>query len=157
MSGRPQILKGDGSMKSMTLFNSRMARWAGVVVVALAGLIAVSATVRAENWPQWRGAKHNGISNEKNVPTKWSKTENVAWRLALPGAAGATPVVWGERIFLTSVDQSDLLLMCVGTDGHEKWRQVMATGNKDVNGDEGNSAAPSPSTDGKHVWAMMAN
>jgi len=91
-------------MKSMTLFDSRMARWSGVVVVALAGLIAVSATVRAENWPQWRGAKHNGISNETNVPTKWSKTENVAWRLALPGAAGATTVVWDERIFLTSVD-----------------------------------------------------
>jgi len=91
------------------------------------------------------------------VPTKWSKTQNVAWRLALPGPAGAAPVVWGERLFLTSVDQSDLLLMCVGTDGHEKWRQVVGTGNKTVNVDEGNSASPSPSTDGEHVWAMMGN
>ena len=115
--------------------------------------------VRAENWPQWRGPKNNGISNETNTPTKWSKTENVTWRLPLPGPAGATPAVWGERIFLTSVDKGsgDLLLLCVGTDGKEKWRQVMASGNKDVRGDEGNSASNSPSTDGEHVWAMMTN
>lgn len=146
-------------MKSVTLFNSRLARWSGAVVVALVGLSVSISTVRAENWPQWRGLKNNGISNETNTPTKWSKTENVAWRLPMPGPAGATPAVWDERIFLTSVDKGsgDLLLLCVGTDGKEKWRQVMASGNKDVRGDEGNSASNSPSTDGEHVWAMMTN
>lgn len=146
-------------MRSVTLFNSWWARWSGVVVVALVGLAVSINTVRAENWPQWRGPKNNGISNETNTPTKWSKTENVAWRLPMPGPAGATPAVWGERIFLTSVDKGsgDLLLLCVGTDGKEKWRQVMASGNKDVRGDEGNSASNSPSTDGEHVWAMMTN
>lgn len=146
-------------MKSVTLFNSWLARWTGAVVVALVGLSVSINTARAENWPQWRGPKNNGISNETNTPTKWSKTENVAWRLPMPGPAGATPAVWGERIFLTSVDKGsgDLLLLCVGTDGKEKWRQVMASGNKDVRGDEGNSASNSPSTDGEHVWAMMTN
>lgn len=146
-------------MRSVTLFNSRLVRWSEAVVVALIGLSVSTNSVRAENWPQWRGPKNNGISNETNTPTKWSKTENVAWRLPMPGPAGATPAVWGERIFLTSVDKGsgDLLLMCVGTDGKEKWRQVMASGNKDVRGDEGNSASNSPSTDGAHVWAMMAN
>ncbi len=145
-------------MKSVTLFNSRLARWSGAVV-ALVGLEVSINTVRAENWPQWRGPKNNGISNETNTPTKWSKTENVVWRLPMPGPAGATPAVWGERIFLTSVDKGsgDLLLLCVGTDGKEKWRQIMASGNKDVRGDEGNSASNSPSTDGEHVWAMMTN
>ena len=144
-------------MKSVTLFNSELARWVGVVVVALMGLMVSGELTRAENWPQWRGPKNNGISNETNTPTKWAKTENVAWRLALPGPGGATPAVWDERIFLTSVDKGsgDLLLLCVGTDGKEKWRQVMASGNKDVRGDEGNSASNSPSTDGEHVWAMM--
>lgn len=146
-------------MKSVTLFNSRLVRWSSAVVVALVGLAVSINTVRAENWPQWRGPKNNGISNETNTPTKWSKTENVAWRLPMPGPAGATPAVWGERIFLTSVDKGsgDLLLLCVGTDGKEKWRQIMASGNKDVRGDEGNSASNSPSTDGEHVWAMMTN
>lgn len=144
-------------MRSVTLFNSRLARWSGAVVVALAGLAVSVNTVRAENWPQWRGPKNDGISNETNTPTKWSKTENVAWRLPLPGPGGATPVVWGGRIFLTSVekDSGDLLLLCVRTDGKEQWRQVLGSGNRTARGDEGNSASNSPSTDGKHVWAMM--
>ena len=127
-------------MKSVTLNNSRSVSRAGAVVVTLLSLMVSNETTRAENWPQWRGPKNNGISNETNTPTKWSKTENVAWRLPMPGPAGATPAVWGERIFLTSVDKGsgDLLLLCVGTDGKEKWRHVMASGNKDVRGDEGN-------------------
>lgn len=126
------------------------------VFALVIAMSSVSAAV-AENWPQWRGAKHNGISNETGVPTKWSKTENVAWRLPLPGPGGATPVVWGDRIFVTSVNKDELLLQCIGVDGKEQWRKVMATGNRDVRGDEGNSASPSPATDGEHVWAMMAN
>jgi len=75
----------------------------------------------------------------------------------LPGPAGATPVVWNDRIFLTSVDANDLLLICVTTDGKELWRQTVGVGNKDVRRDEGNSASPSPVTDGEHVWATMAS
>ena len=122
----------------------------------LAATLIGGSLSQAENWPQWRGAKLDGISSEKGLPTKWSKTENVAWRLALPGAAGATPVVWEDRIYLTSVAGDDLVVMCVGTDGKQIWKQTLATGNKNVRNDEGNGASPSPVTDGKHVWAMMA-
>lgn len=141
-------------MKLVTLFKSR---WVGMASVAIAVFVTAGEAVRAENWPQWRGPKNNGISNEANTPTKWSKTENVAWRLPMPGPGGATPVVWGERIFLTSVDKGsgDLLLLCVETDGKEKWRQVLGSGNRDARSGEGNSASNSPSTDGEHVWAMM--
>ena len=111
----------------------------------------------AENWPQWRGAKLDGVSQESNLPTQWSKTENIAWRLALPGPGGATPVVWGDKIFVTSVDADKLVLLCVSNAGKELWRQTVAEGNRDVRGDEGNTAANSPCTDGKHVWAMFAN
>jgi outer membrane protein assembly factor BamB len=112
---------------------------------------------RADNWPQWRGSKNDGVSSEKNVPVEWSRDKNVAWRLALPGQAGSTPAVWGDRIFLTSADQADLLLLCVGTDGKEIWRRKVATGNRTVGlggSNEGNLSSPSPSTDGKHVWAF---
>lgn len=143
-------------MKLVTLFK---ARYVGAALLAMLGSSVVDHSVRAENWPQWRGAKHNGVSSEVNIPTKWSKTENIAWRLPLPGPGGATPVVWGEKILLNSVDKGsgDLLLLCIGTDGKEKWRQTMSSGNQDVRGDEGNSASNSPCTDGEHVWAMMAN
>ena len=122
---------------------------------ALLLLASATPAAQAENWPQWRGAKLDGISNEKNLPTKWSKTENVAWRLPLPGQAGATPVVWNDRIFLTSVDGADLVLLAVGTDGKQLWRQVVGTGNRPVRNDEGNYASPSPCTNGKHVWSFM--
>jgi outer membrane protein assembly factor BamB len=123
--------------------------------LAICCCLIPASSLQAENWPQWRGARLDGISGEKKLPTVWSKTENIAWRLALPGPAGATPVVWDDRIFLTTVDGSDLLLLAVGTDGKELWRHKISTGNKDSRGDEGNSASPSPSTDGKHVWTFM--
>ncbi len=116
------------------------------------------ATTQAENWPNWRGPKNDGISHETHVPVKWSETENIAWKLPMPGPAGSTPIVWSDRIFLTSVDaDGQLLLLAVGTDGKEQWRQVIATGNKNVRGDEGNFASPSPLTDGQHVWTLMGD
>ena len=118
--------------------------------------VAFCATTLADNWPAWRGPTGNGLSTEKNLPTEWSPTKNVAWKLELPGSAGASPVVWDKQIFLTSVNAGgDLLLMSVSTDGKELWKQVVASGNKDARGDEGNSASPSPVTDGKHVWSFM--
>src|SRR5439155_1393897 len=73
-------------------------------------LFALSAA-SADNWPQWRGPTGDGISKETNIPTKWSATENVAWKLPLPGVSGGTPVVWGDRIFLTS-EESDGVAEC---------------------------------------------
>jgi outer membrane protein assembly factor BamB len=119
-------------------------------------LTVAAQPVSADNWGSWRGPTSNGISNETNVPTVWSKDSNVAWRLPLPGPAGATPAVWDGHIFVTSVDGESLLLICVSTDGKELWRKEIGRGNKDFRGDEGNSASPSPITDGKHVWATMA-
>ncbi len=125
------------------------------VIIAAIGLFVAANPCFAENWGAWRGPTGNGISQETDLPTQWTRDQGVAWRVALPGPAGATPVVWGDQIFLTSVDSDDLVLMCFGTDGKEQWRRQIAKGNKDVRGDEGNSASPSPITDGKSVWAMM--
>ena len=122
--------------------------------VALLFAVALGTTLpsaRAENWPQWRGARLDGISHEKNLPTTWSKTENVAWRIELPGPAGSTPVIWDDHIYLTSADKDDIVLMAFSTEGKPLWRAVLATHNEAVWGDEGNLASPSAVTDGKHV------
>lgn len=133
---------------------------ANIILVYLAGLVLVCGVPQAgmaENWPQWRGSNHDGVSVEGNVPVRWSRTENVLWRLPLPGPAGSTPVVWEDKIFLTTSDQDgSLVLMCVGTDGKAQWQQTLDRGNQNVRGDEGNSASNSPVTDGQHVWAMVA-
>ena len=112
----------------------------------------------AEQWPQWRGPANDGHSAETNLPVEWSPTKNVAWKLELPGPAGSTPVIWDDRIFLTSSDaEGRLLLMAVSRAGKELWRTTVSEGNRNVRGDEGNSASASPVTDGKHVWTFFAN
>ncbi len=110
----------------------------------------------AGNWPNWRGPDNTGVSPEA-APVKWSRTKNVAWSVPLPGPAGATPVVWGDRVFLTAAEGDDLVALCISTKGQQLWKHVIGKGNKVVRGDEGNYASPSPSTDGKHVWFFMAN
>lgn len=112
-------------------------------------------TARADNWPQWRGPKNDGVSTEKNIATEWSPEKNVEWRCELPGQAGATPVVWNDRIFLTSSEGDDLVLIAVSAkDGSKLWKQKVGSGNQDARAGEGNSASPSPCTDGKHVWCF---
>ncbi len=110
-----------------------------------------------ENWHQWRGPNNDGISQETNVPIKWSQTENIKWRLPLPGEGASTPAVWDDKIFLTCADQDDLVLMCISTDGEEQWKQVIAQGNSTKRRGEVNNAAPSPTTDGKYVWAFLGS
>lgn len=122
-----------------------------VLTLSLCG-IAVS-----ENWPQWRGPNHDGVSRETGLPAKFSKTEKMLWRLPLPGAAGATPVIWGDRIFLTAAKDQSLILMAISTDGKVLWEKTVGNENKKARGDEGNYASPSPSTDGKHVWVMFGS
>jgi len=105
---------------------------------------------RAENWPQWRGPTNDGICTEKNLPTEWSATKNVVWKLDMPGEGSSTPAIWGKRIFLTAVDGADSVALCVNTDGKELWRKKV--GKAVATKREGNSATPSPSTDGKYAW-----
>ena len=82
----------------------------GLIAVGMAQIDAHAADVRpakvasGNNWPQWRGAHLDGISQETDLPTKWSEDEGILWRLSLPGKAGATPVVWDKQIFLTSAE-----------------------------------------------------
>ena len=66
-------------------------------------VISLGVSTSAEHWPQWRGPQLNGISGEKGLPVKWSATENITWKLAVPERSGATPIVWGEHLFLNGL------------------------------------------------------
>ena len=124
-------------------------------LILLLGVFIFVANGFTENWRQWRGPNNDGISHETDVPIQWSQTENVKWRLPLPGEAASTPVVWEDKIFLTSAEGDALVLMGISTEGEELWKQTIGHGNRSVRGGEGNSAAPSPVTDGEHVWAFL--
>lgn len=63
---------------------------------------------RADNWPAWRGPTGQGTSAEKDLPLTWSRTENVKWKVALPDAGNSTPIIWGDRVFITQASQKTL-------------------------------------------------
>ena len=69
--------------------------WAAAFVLSGVGLAA-------ENWPQWRGPASQGISTESGLPLTWSEHENVAWRAPLAGLGTSSPIVWGDRVIVTS-------------------------------------------------------
>jgi outer membrane protein assembly factor BamB len=118
--------------------------------VALCAMLSV---VRAENWPQWRGPTLNGVSGETNLPVKWSATENIAWKLALPEWSGSTPIVWGDRIFLNVAEKGSLHLWCIDrVKGVPLWKQYLSGG--DHREQKQNMSSPSPVTDGSQVWVM---
>ena len=71
-------------------------------LVSLLALTVFSLTARGENWPQWRGPSGDGLSLETNVPIRWSASENVIWKTPLEGLGTSTPIVWEDRVFLTS-------------------------------------------------------
>jgi outer membrane protein assembly factor BamB len=124
--------------------------------VASIGRSDVPSSGTFENWPQWRGPDYDGISHETNLPTTWSESSNVLWKLEMPGMGGSTPAVWDRHLFLTSQDGDNLVLVCASTDGKLLWKRPLGT-NRPIRGDEGNGASPSPSTDGKHVFVFVGS
>src|SRR5688572_17423916 len=69
------------------------------VVALLTGLAS------AADWPGWRGPTGQGICTEKDVPVKWSATENVRWKMPLPDEGNSTPIVWNDRVFITQASE----------------------------------------------------
>lgn len=126
------------------------------MLLAMGLLASIALPASADNWPQWRGLKNDGHSAEKGIPTEWSETKNILWKLKLPSDGASTPVVWGDRMFFTCPDGKDIVLLCIGTDGKEKWRDTMSnTGENRSNPDKATDASASCSTDGKHVWSFV--
>jgi len=132
-----------------------MKRVVGTGLVAM----AAAATLSAENWPQWRGPAKNGVSAEKGLPLKWSTTENITWKVEMPGRSGSTPIIWGETIFLnigTADGRGDLELWALDrADGRIRWKKHLAGGNHLER--KQNMSSPSPVTDGQTVWVMTCS
>jgi outer membrane protein assembly factor BamB len=73
---------------------------------ALAACLSAAAVDAEENWPQFRGAGAMGITENPALPERWSQMENIAWKIPVAGMGWSSPVVWGERIFLTTAISS---------------------------------------------------
>ena len=121
--------------------------------------IGFASATWADNWPQWRGPSQNGLSGEQGLPVRWSKTENVTWKIDLPAWSGSTPIVWGDRVFLSVAsdlrqrDGDNLFLWCIDrAKGAVLWKRPLSGGNHQER--KQNMSSPSPVTDGKRVWVM---
>jgi outer membrane protein assembly factor BamB len=119
---------------------------------------ALSATTFAADWPAWRGSDGRNISTETNLPVKWSKTENVKWRVELPEPGNSTPIVHGDNVFVTQAVKDRRQLMCFArADGKLLWEAGVATKHKEPTHGTNPYASASPVTDGERVIASFAS
>jgi outer membrane protein assembly factor BamB len=133
-----------------------------------------SFSAQAENWANWRGPNYDGsTSSSKPVPVKFDAKDRVKWKIPLPGASSGTPIVWDDRVFISSIRISDaktgtgqLLAMCVDrSTGKILWEQNAGSGYRPGKGDgfdyqldsKATYANASPVTDGNLVVFSYGN
>jgi outer membrane protein assembly factor BamB len=122
------------------------------VAVLSAGVGAGQAS--GADWPNWRGPSANGTSPERNLPERWSLTENLAWTLPLPSASGSTSIVSGDRVFLSVVDGDEVGLWCVDRrTGKVSWKRPVGPAEGHAHRKH-NMSSPSPVTGDGRVFTM---
>src|SRR5262245_2337056 len=93
---------------------------------AVLAAFCLAAPALADNWPAWRGPTGDGRCAEKGLPLTWHKNQNLLWRVPLADPGHSTPVVWGDRIFLTQAnkDGSKRSVLCFARgDGKLLWQR----------------------------------
>ena len=162
------------------VMNARSALlWTSVLTVALSGLVAA-----AEDWPQFRGPTMNAaVAENPDLPEGWSQTENIEWSTEIPGLGWSSPVVWGDRVFLTTVTAAgefeqpkpglyapngrpeppqvnqDWRVYCLGlATGEIVWQRSVKSGVPDFPRHMKNTyASETPTTDGERVYVRFGD
>ena len=129
-------------------------------VLAFVYVLSLSQIASGEDWLQFRGNDHRGISLKSETPTNLSKN-NIAWKTPLPGRGLSSPIVIENRVFLTAsstADQSRLHVICANkVNGEIEWeRQFWATG-RTICHEKTCVAAPTPVSDGKNIYALYSS
>lgn len=121
---------------------------------AIVLLLAAGAVVSAGDWPAWRGPDGQGRSSETSLPIKWSATENVRWKTPLPDEGNSTPIVHGQRVFLTQATKKGTrrALWCLDRgNGKVLWTKEIAYDEKEPTHATNPYCSASPVTDGERV------
>ena len=123
--------------------------------------LSLSLVAMAEsNWSTQRGPHFNGTAGEgMKLPAKFSPTENVVWKAELPGSSAATPIVWGDHVFVTAAnhEKKELHAICLDANtGKPRWSKMVSKGKVHLD-DRSDFASPSPVTDGKRVAFFFGN
>lgn len=123
-------------------------------------LLICVAVGRADNWPAWRGPTGQGHSVEKGLPLTWGPKENVRWKIALEHPGNSTPVIWGDRIFLTQANKGGGVrsLLCLArADGKVLWQKDVAYPDPEKNWAGISYVNASAVTDGERVVVSFAS
>ena len=130
----------------------------GIGALLIAG--ALCSSLQADsNWPGWRGPRGDGHSDESGLPETWGPSD-ISWKVALPGRGQSSPVIWGERIFLTSaLDKGkQRIVFCLNrADGAMLWEKVAWTGVPEPSHQMNGWASATCATDGERVYAFFGH
>ena len=142
-------------MRLQSIFATRHFSRATITVA-----LSLAASLHAANWPAWRGPEGSGIAPEKNIPSRWSATENVRWKIPLPDRGNSTPAIWGDKVFVTQAIEKDHLrsLMCFSrTDGRLLWQKSITYTAKEESHEDNPHCSASPVVDGERVIISHAS
>lgn len=127
------------------------------ILIALIALLTSS--VWSENWPQWRGPRSDGTSTATTLPLEWGVEKHVIWKNEIPGEGHSSPVIWENRVFVTTAvsEGHDRGLVCLDADtGATLWNK-MAVRSEDLESvhQQNNYASSTPATDGELVFTSF--
>jgi outer membrane protein assembly factor BamB len=113
----------------------------------------------AKYWARWRGPSGQGLANGTGYPDTWSATQNVAWKVPVPGSGNSSPIVWGDRIFITTAYDNGRRMSIVAfrrSDGQKMWEAFAPEGKTPYGNHYKNGyASATAATDGQRVYASF--
>ncbi len=131
--------------------------WMCVLVVA--GL-CTSPGAWAENWPCFRGPTGQGISLEKAIPIQWDATLGIAWKQSVPGEGVSSPIVFGDRVFITTATEDGVSLRVLAfdrSDGHIVWNKEVIRQKPGHKSRQNSYATSTPATDGDQIYVAACD
>jgi outer membrane protein assembly factor BamB len=126
----------------------------------LALFVILATDLHAADWPAWRGSTGQGFSEETAIPLTWSESKNVRWKVSLEYQGNSTPIVSGDRIFLTQANNKGATrsLLCLSrADGKLLWQQDVSYSEKEQSWNPNWYCNSSPVTDGERVIVSFAS
>jgi outer membrane protein assembly factor BamB len=129
-----------------------------LAVCLMSAFLVAADESRAENWPGWRGPRGDGTSLEEGVPTRWSSDDNIAWKTAVPYLGHASPVVWGDLVYLVGTDLAShdrMLTAYHRVDGRPVWKQSVVQSPLEDKHPLNSFASSTPATDGELVYVSF--
>lgn len=118
-------------------------------------LVNTSTSVKAQNWPCWRGPSGDGTCVDSNVPTEWDSVKNVQWKSPVPGIGHSSPIIWENKLFLTSAlpESNEKILLCYDSrNGKLLWKETVVKTTLEKKHSDNSYASGTPATDGKLVY-----